>query len=107
MAEVSHSKWTEEQITRGLLAVIAWAGNCAAASRDLEENHQFVVPAATLRNWTKNLHHDQFERLREEHAPAMEAQLAAELRDSAAQAVVVQRKGMELATHENFPSLYQ
>lgn len=91
--------WSQEEITKGLLAVIAWAGNHAAASRDLKA-HGMEITGPALQKWTRTAYHDEYERLREEHAPAMEAQLAAELRDSAAQAIVVQRKAMELALEQ-------
>jgi hypothetical protein len=96
MAAARRHDYTAEEITTGLLAVIAWAGNHAAAERDLAERGVHV-DAHTLMGWTRTTHFAEFQRLRDEHAPQIEAQLAHQFRDVAAKAVAVQMKALERA----------
>jgi len=89
-------EYTQEQITTGLLAVVAWAGNHSAASRDLKARGLNISPP-TLRRWTHEQCFAEFARLRDEHAPEIEAQLAHQFRDVAALSVRVQILALEKA----------
>lgn len=93
---MARREYTAEDITSGLMAVIAWAGNHAAAARDLAERG-VTVPPQTLMDWTKTTHFVEFQRLRDEYAPQIEAQLAHQFRDVAAKSVTVQMKALEAA----------
>ena len=89
---ITHS---EAQITEGLIAVIAWAGNCAAASRALKSEKGIVISAALLNEWIRGSHTAQYMELREKYAAQLEAQLIHEYRDVARQAVEVQRMALD------------
>ncbi len=86
---MSNPARTQEDITRALMAVLACAGNYAAAVRELK-NHGIGVAQTTLKTWATETHLAEFERLRDEYAPQMEAQIAHEFRNVAALAVEVQ-----------------
>lgn len=92
----SPPRHSQEEITRGLLAVVAWAGNHTAASRDLGKRG-FAISVNTLKRWTAEQHFAEYQRLRDEHAPAVEAQLAHQFRDVAAHAVRVQMLALQAA----------
>lgn len=94
-----HRTFTEEDVTAGLLAVIAWAGNASAAARALEAEGKLKISSGTLSNWAKHLYVDRFNELRDKYSEQLEAQLVHEYRDVARQAVEVQRLGLERA-HE-------
>lgn len=89
--------YTEEDITAGLMAMIAWAGNSQAAAKYLKAEKQIDVPLSTLNSW-KRVHGTRYEELREKYSGEMEASLAHEFRDVARLAVEAERLAIEKAT---------
>lgn len=90
------SEWTEEHITAGLMAMISWAGNAAAASRYLTREGPCAINAATLSHW-KILYAARYDELRDKFSEQMETQLANEMREIARMAVEVERVALEKA----------
>jgi hypothetical protein len=90
-------QYSEEEITEGLMAMIAWAGNASAASRYLKSQKQIELPAVTLNGW-KTSHAIRYDELREKYSGQVEAALAHELRDSAMQATQLTQLAMRKAT---------
>lgn len=88
------STWPEEAVTAGLMAMIAWAGNASAASRQLAREGTWQISAAVLTQW-RTLHGARYDQLREKYAGQMEANLAHEFRDVARLAVEVERLALE------------
>ena len=88
------SSFTEEEITSGLMAVIAWAGNAHAASRYLKAEKGLSISPATLYSW-KTTHVVRYDELRDKYAGQLEANLANEMRDVARLAMDVQRVALE------------
>jgi hypothetical protein len=88
--------WTQAQITEGLLAMVAWAGNASAASRYLASERKLQIKPATLSGW-KQVHAIQYNELRDKYATQMEEQLAHEYREVARFAVEVERLALEKA----------
>ena len=84
--------YTQEQITEGLMALIAHAGNHRRASDYLKTEKGIEIPPDTLYGW-KHKHAIEYLELREKFADQMEKQLAHEYLDLAAQAA----QGTELA----------
>ena len=91
------TEFSEAEVTECLMSVIAWAGNHAAAHRQLTAEGKRVPSASTLTNWTRETHAGRYNELREKYAQQLESQLAHEYRDVARLAVDVQRKGLEKA----------
>lgn len=87
---MSHS---EETITAGLMAVIAHP-TYSEAERALKEQG-YSVPAATLSKWAREDHVVRFEKLREQWAPQIEAQLANNFLDNARLAAEAEREAIE------------
>ena len=90
----SSTKFTEEEITTGLMAIIAWAGNASAASRYLKAEKGLSISAVALNGW-KTAHVVRYDELREKYAGQLEANLANEMRDVARLAMDVQRLALE------------
>ena len=92
-----HNPYTEAEITEGLMALIAWAGNASAAARSLEAQGKMTVNPATLHAWAREKHSDRYEELRSKYAEQLEGQLVHEYRDVARLAVEVQREALDQA----------
>ena len=92
-------KYTQEQITEGLMALIAHAGNRRAASAYLSEEKGITIPPRTLSNW-KHQHAIEYLELREKFADQQEKQLAHEYLDLAAQAAVGTKLAVEKAVEK-------
>lgn len=92
------SIFSDEQVKQALLAVV---GNPTyeSASETLDQEG-LQVSAVTLRRWAKDTHVVQFEKLREEWAPKIEAQLANNLLDNARLAAETERLAIERAHDE-------
>jgi hypothetical protein len=88
--------WTQAQITEGLMALVAWAGNASAASRYLASEKQLQIKPATLSGW-KQVHSIQYNDMRDKYSSQMEEQLAHEYREVARNAVEVMRVALEKA----------
>jgi len=89
-------RYTAEEVTRGLVAMVAWAGRPTDAARTLKEEG-LDVPTSTLRSWVDTTHRDQYEELRGKYADKMEAVLVNTYREVALRATMVQRKAVEEA----------
>lgn len=87
-------RYNEEQITTGLMALIAWAGNANAAARFLRAEKGLKVAPGTLSNW-RDRDLARFDEMREKYAGELEGNLAHEFRDVARLAVEVQRELIE------------
>jgi hypothetical protein len=90
--------YSDEDVTAGLMAVIGTstfveaAAMCAGEGRSISEK--------TLREWVKETRVVQFEKLREEWAPKIEASLANNLLDNARLAAETERLAIEQARTE-------
>ena len=60
--------YTQEEIDDALTAVIAYAGNVSAARKYLEAEGKRVPCHSTLANWTRTVHWERYEELREKLA---------------------------------------
>ena len=80
----------EEQLVRGLTAVVHCAGHYTAASRLCAEQG-FEVSAQALRDWCLNRHAARYAELRDRYAAELEEKLIHDMRDLAAQGVEAQR----------------
>lgn len=78
------------------MALVAWAGNAAAASRYLGSERHLQVKASTLTAW-KHSHAIEYNELRDKYADQLEEQLAHEYREVARYAVEVQKLALEKA----------
>lgn len=88
---------TEDEVTTGLLALVAWAGNATAAASSLKAEGKALTSAATLRTWSRGAYAERYQELREKYAERLEGQLVAEYRDVARHAVEVQRLALDKA----------
>ena len=88
---------TEDEITAGLMAMVAWGGNASAASRSLKAEKGIEIASSTLLNWAKETHAARYDELREKYHEQLEAQLVHEFRDVARHAVEVQRLALSRA----------
>src|SRR5581483_2942115 len=92
--------FTQEEVDRGLTALIAWAGNAKAALRHLEATStedQRIPSYHTLCEWARTKHWERYEQLRETWAGKVEQTVANDMRDAAREAVEVQRLAVEKA----------
>jgi hypothetical protein len=91
--------YTDQEVRRCLLAVIAWGGNIAAAHAQLLEDGDLekVPRRHTLRRWIRGTRSGLYESLREEHLPSIERELADRYRGVAAQAVEATEIGVRVA----------
>lgn len=97
MPAQGESTFSEEEISRSLMAVIAWAGNVRAAHNALEAEGFNCPHEGTLRNWVREKYAARYNDLREKYSEQLEANLAHEFRDVARQAVEVQALALEKA----------
>lgn len=89
-------RYTAEEITQGLMAMIGWAGSAADAHKSLAAEG-LEIPTSTLRKWVKETHRDQYEELRGKYAAQMEELLVKNYREMALRASAVQMKAVEAA----------
>jgi hypothetical protein len=90
-------QYTAKEVTTVLMAVVAWGGNVAAAVRDVGADHDITISEETVGKWIKDTHIVEYSRLRDEHGPELEAQLAHAFRGVAQRAVQVQVLALEKA----------
>lgn len=95
-------RFNEEQIARGLTAVVVCAGNFAAASRFLE-NEGLTVKPMTLRGWCQQRYPERYAELRERYAAELETHLIHDMRDLAVQGMEIQRLALD-KTYERLVS---
>lgn len=89
-------RYTQEDITKGLMAMVGWAGSAADAHKSLKAEG-LEVPTSTLRSWVKETHRDEYEELKGKYAVQMEAVLVKSYREMAIRASAVQMKAVEAA----------
>ena len=75
--------FSQEQIDDALMALIAWAGNASAAVRHLKSVGKRAPRVETLLNWSRTLHWERYQELREKYGDQIEKGLAADYLDSA------------------------
>lgn len=88
--------YTQEEITRGLMAMVAWAGKAVDASKSLKEQG-LDVPTSTLRTWIQTTHSDEYQELRSKYAHKLEEALVRDMREVAIRATRAQQKAVEEA----------
>lgn len=69
--------YSQEEITRGLLAVAFWSGNTRKASDFLGEDG-LEIPAKTLWNWSNKQHVEEYEQVRTKVLPKVREKAAEE-----------------------------
>jgi hypothetical protein len=89
----AQKKYTEEEVTAGLIAYIG--SPTFAAAHETLATEGWEIPATTLKGWVNNSHIAEYERLREQYAPQIEARLANTFLDNARLASEVQRIAIE------------
>jgi hypothetical protein len=89
-------RYTQEEITKGLMAMVGWAGRAVDARRALEVEG-LDIPTSTLRTWVESTHREQYEELRSKYSDKMEAILINNYRELAVRTSMVQRKAIEEA----------
>lgn len=67
--------YTDQEINAGLTAMAICSGHRERAHKLLKAEG-ITVPATTLSDWTKRSRQDQYERIRQEIAPKIQAQMA-------------------------------
>ena len=98
MAARSPAKsYSQEEVTKGLMAMVAWAGRPTDAKRSLEETDDLSIPTSTLRSWVEGSHRDEYEELKGKWAHKMESILVGQYREVALRATMAQRKAVEEA----------
>lgn len=75
----TRGNYKREDITYGLTTVIAFAGNCEAASRALEAEGK-PIPASTLRVWRCSSFRDEYLELEAQHRPEIDARAVSQAR---------------------------
>src|SRR5581483_6033768 len=75
--------YAQEEIDTALTALIAYAGNANAARKYLEQSGERAPSATTLLSWSRTLHWERYEELREKFSQKMENTLAANYLDAA------------------------
>lgn len=97
---MSNPTRSQEDITTGLMALVAWAGNPTAASKALKSEGKLDITPQTLNSWAKERYPEQYAELRERFSEQMERELAHEYRNAARRAVEVQLLGLEKAAEK-------
>jgi len=68
--------YTDQEIEIALTALAICSGQRRRAAELVKETHDLEIPPETIRDWRKHTHTDRYERIRQEIAPQLEAQLA-------------------------------
>lgn len=89
--------WTEDQITKGLNALLAFGGSPAAASKALKQAFDLVIPGSTLKVWRDSTHADRYTALQDEFGGQIEQAIIRDTRDLTRAAVQVERMAIEQA----------
>lgn len=90
--------YAEDDVTAGLMAVLCTTTFQGASDLLAEQGQR--IPARTLDRWCKDQHVVRFEKLREQYAPRIEAQLANDLLSNARLAAETERMAIEAARIE-------
>lgn len=86
--------FSQEEIDRCLTALVAWSGNAAAAVRFLHSEateDQRVPTGSTLIEWSRTIHWERYEQIRDTWAGKVEQTVVNDMRDAAREAIEVQR----------------
>lgn len=89
--------YTEDHITKGLNALLAFGGSPAAASKALKQAFALAIPAKTLQTWRDSTHADRYAALQAEFGPEIEQAIVRDTRDLARAATTVERLAIEQA----------
>lgn len=95
-SKIPAKRYSAEEITKGLMAMVGWAGSAADAHKSLKVDG-LDIPTSTLRSWVKETHRDQYEELRSKYAAQMEEMLVKNYREMALRTSAVQMKAVEAA----------
>jgi hypothetical protein len=87
--------YTEEEIVRGLNALISFGGSPAQAHRALIEAFDLEIPKETLRSWRDSTHAERYTKLQRDHGAQIEDALVRDTRDLARAAAAVERLAIE------------
>jgi uncharacterized membrane protein YccC len=91
----TRNTFSTEEVTTGLMGLVAWQGNAAAAARALRSEGKLEISPTTLANWARETHFERYNELREKYAEKLEADLVNDMRDIARQAMEVQRTALD------------
>lgn len=83
------TRYSEEEVERGLQTVALVGGNCAEASRRLD------MPEETLRVWAKEMHADRYREIRTELVPQIHAKVAQDSEDLALSLAEAEKQTLE------------
>ena len=87
--------YTDQEIQRGLNALIAFGGSPTAASKAIREAFDLEVPVGTLRTWRDATHAERYSKLQTEHAKDIEEAMVRDTRDLARAASLAERMAIE------------
>lgn len=90
-------QYTDAQVTTALMALIAWCGNYTATSHALKSEGKMNVPGKTISEWARYTHAAEYAELRDKYSEQLESNLVHEYRDTARQAVEVEREALDKA----------
>jgi hypothetical protein len=86
--------YSQDEVDRCLQAMVAWAGNSAAAVRWLQANSpegQRVPNHVTLLEWTRTKYWERYEQIREQMGVLKEKTISNDMRDAVQEAIDAQR----------------
>lgn len=92
--------YTEQEIVRGLNALIAFGGSPTAASKALREAFDLEVPVSTLRKWRDATHAERYSKLQADHSAQIEEAMVRDTRDLARAAGLAERLAVEKVIEE-------
>lgn len=89
--------YTEQDVTRGLNALIAFGGSPTQAAQALKDAFELDVPTSTLRTWRDATYAERYVALQAEHGHEIEQAIVRDTRDLARAAAHVERMAIEKA----------
>ena len=93
---MSNPTRTEEDITRGLMALVAFRGNAKAASESLAKEGLLNIKPSTLAGWSHR-YMGRYEELRERHRDQIEKQIVGDSYELVSLAQELERKALSRA----------
>jgi hypothetical protein len=90
--------YSQQEITEALTAMVAFAGNAHETERFLKSEGKRAPSWMTLLKWSRTTHFEEYNRIRDQVAALLEADLAGEYRDIARMAVQAERIAVQKAT---------
>lgn len=88
--------YTEQEIERGLYALIAFGGAPAPAARALRDAFGLVIPSTTLKSWRDSTHAQRYCDLQDQHGKDIEDAMVRDARDIARASSAALREAIEL-----------